>query len=302
MHYPQFYQQGEWPIYSFEVFPPKTDKGMENLKALIPELLELGPRFMTVTYGALGTTRDKTLEIASLIRDRYGVETVSHLTCVASSKEELSEIVTRIYDMGLRNIVALRGDPPQGEASFERPANGFAHADELVAHIRHLEKERGWERFGIAVAGYPEKHLEAPDMASDLRFLKQKVEAGADCVVTQLFYENSRYYRFVEAAREAGITVPIIPGLLPILSTKQIKVITSMCGAHLPEELLGDLEQAQDDSEAVVEIGVRQCIRQARDLLDRGVPGIHFYVFNRSHHMREIMRELPATAPLSAKP
>lgn len=292
MRFPEYFKDGGKPIISFEIFPPKTDKGMEPLLEIIPELVALGPDYITVTYGAMGSTQHMTLEIASLIKNVYKMETACHLTCVGASRNELDEILRRISDSSMRNIVALRGDPPQGDKTFIPPSDGYAHANQLVEHIRRLESEKGQEPFGIAVAGYPEKHIEAPSMEIDIANLKRKVEAGGDIIITQLFFDNKFFFNFVERARTAGITVPIIPGLMPILSVKQIKRITSMCGSSIPHELQLELESAADDDEKASEIGIRQCIRQAKDLLSHGVSGIHFYVLNKSTHIRKIIGAL----------
>jgi methylenetetrahydrofolate reductase (NADPH) len=240
----------------------------------------------------MGSTQHRTLEIASLIKNVYKMETACHLTCVGASRNELDEILRRISDSSIRNIVALRGDPPQGDKTFIPPSDGYAHANQLVEHIRRLESEKGQEPFGIAVAGYPEKHIEAPSMEIDIANLKRKVEAGGDIIITQLFFDNEFFFNFVERARTTGITVPIIPGLMPILSVKQIKRITSMCGSSIPHELQLELESAADDDEKASEIGIRQCIRQAKDLLSHGVSGIHFYVLNKSTHIRKIIEAL----------
>ena len=292
MRFPEYFKDGGKPIISFEIFPPKTDKGMGPLLEIIPELVALGPDYITVTYGAMGSTQHRTLEIASLIKNVYKMETACHLTCVGASRNELDEILRRISDSSIRNIVALRGDPPQGDKTFIPPSDGYAHANQLVEHIRRSESEKGQEPFGIAVAGYPEKHIEAPSMEIDIANLKRKVEAGGDIIITQLFFDNEFFFNFVERARTAGITVPIIPGLMPILSVKQIKRITSMCGSSIPHELQLELESAADDDEKASEIGIRQCIRQANDLLSHGVSGIHFYVLNKSIHIRQIMEAL----------
>lgn len=266
---------------------------MENLRQILPELVGLRPDFMTVTYGALGSTRDRTLEIAKHVQDTLHLPTACHLTCVGSSRSDLDQIIADIHSAGIKNIVALRGDPPKGETAFVAPEDGYSHANELVTHIRGLEKGGRVGPFGIAVAGYPEKHVEASTLEWDLSNLKRKVEAGADCVLTQLFYDNRHYFRFVQAAREIGITVPIVPGILPVLSGKQVLRITSMCGACLPPDLLHELESAGDDAQKSEEIGVRRCISQATELIDRGAPGIHFYVLNKSSHMLRIMDKIP---------
>lgn len=280
------------PVISFEVFPPKTEAGMKSLRRVVPELIDLAPSFMTVTYGALGSTRERTLEIASLIKNHYGLETACHLTCVGSSRAELDQILADIRAENIENIVALRGDPPKGEDTFVPPPDGYAHGNELVEHIRRFGSEQAGKHFGVAVAGYPEKHLEAPDFATDLANLKRKVDAGADAVITQLFYDNTRFFEFDRRAREAGITVPIVPGLLPILSTAQIRRITSLCGSTIPNALHEQLDAAGDDNEKAVEVGIRHCVAQASELLRRGVPGIHFYVLNQSRHMQRIIEQL----------
>jgi methylenetetrahydrofolate reductase (NADPH) len=293
MRFAEYFSHATRPIISFEVFPPKSDAALDNLRRVLPELIELRPTYVTVTYGALGSTRERTLEIAVLIRREYGHESACHLTCVGSSRAELDRILHEIHAAGIENIVALRGDPPKGEASFRPPPDGYSHANELVAHIRHFERaSNSSTQFGIAVAGYPEKHIEAPDHVIDLANLKRKVDAGADLIITQLFYDNTHYFRFVESARAIGITQPIVPGLLPILSVKQIRRITSLCGSTIPASLHGELESAGDDDTAAESVGVRQCVRQAKELIERGVPGIHFYVLNKSSHMRRIMDEL----------
>lgn len=273
---------------SFEVFPPRNDAAYATLMQILPELVELKPDFMTVTYGAFGSTQGRTLEIAALIRDRFKLPSACHLTCVGSSRDDLHRILDEIAAAGVKNIVALRGDPPQGQASFTPPVDGLAHASDLVALIRSREFA-GKSRFGIAVAGYPEKHIEAPDLGADLVHLRDKVAKGADAVVTQLFYDNADYWAFLKKARDLGVKVPIVPGLMPILSGKQIVKITSMCGSGIPAALRAELDEAGEDNAKAEEVGVRWCIAQARELLEQGVPGIHFYVMNRSAHMKRIM-------------
>ncbi|MGH7791203.1 MAG: methylenetetrahydrofolate reductase [NAD(P)H] [Thermodesulfobacteriota bacterium] len=292
MRFQEYLKDGIKPTISFEIFPPKTEQGMENLLEIMPELIALRPDFITVTYGAMGATRARTLEIASLIKNGYGMETACHLTCVGASRRELDDILSRIVDSGIRNIVALRGDPPKGEETFVLPPDGYSYGNQLVEHIRAFERRKYQEPFGIAVAGYPEKHIEAPSIEADIATLKLKVDAGGDIIISQLFFDNSLFFRFVERARAVGITAPIIPGLMPILSTRQIKRITSMCGSNIPQTLQQELDIAGDDDAKASEIGIRQCIRQARDLLVRGVPGLHFYVLNKSTHMGRIMEAL----------
>ncbi len=236
MRFDEFYSRMTGPHISFEVFPPKTDAAMTSLRRVVPELIELGPSYMTVTYGALGSTRERTLEIAALLKREYGMESACHLTCVGSSRADLDRLLDDIRGAGIENIVALRGDPPRGETAFVPPPDGYGHANELVAHIRRRHGN-GTNGFGLAVAGYPEKHIESPDRDSDLRHFKNKVDAGADIVITQLFYDNADFFSFADAARELGVTRPIVPGLLPVLSAKQVCRITSLCGAKIPPAL-----------------------------------------------------------------
>jgi methylenetetrahydrofolate reductase (NADPH) len=291
MRFAEFYTGKTGPHISFEVFPPKTDAAMDSLRRVLPELIDLGPSYMTVTYGALGSTRERTLEIAALLKREYGMETACHLTCVGSSRADLDRILDDIRHSGIENIVALRGDPPRGETIFVPPPDGYSHANELVAHIRRRHGD-GRTGFGLAVAGYPEKHIESPSMDHDLKHFKNKVDAGADIVITQLFYDNADFFAFAAAARKLGVTLPIIPGLLPVLSAKQVRRITSLCGSRIPPALHAELEAAGEDDGHAEEIGIRQCIAQATELLRRGVPGIHLYVLNKSSHMRHIMEAL----------
>lgn len=256
---------------------------MLELEERLPRLIALGPSFITVTYGALGNTQERTLEIASLVKNKYGMETAHHLTCVGSSHSEITATLEEMRRHNIENIVALRGDPPQADGVFTPPKAGYSHANQLVEHIR------SFGGFGVGVAGYPEKHQEASTVEADLYNLKRKVDSGADVVITQLYYDNRHFYRFVEQCRDIGIHQPIVPGLMPILGLEQIKRITGMCGASIPEQLLRNLEEAGDDRERVHEIGITHTANQARDLLNHGVPGIHFYVLNRHFHIAEIM-------------
>lgn len=274
------------PAVSFELFPPKTDQGMATLLERLPDLAALRPQFVTVTYGAMGSTQGRTLEIASAIKNQVGLETAHHLTCVGAGRDELDRLLDEIRDRGIDNIVALRGDPPAGESGFRPVPGGYRNAWELVSHIR----EKGG--FDIAVAGYPEKHVEASDFETDLRHLKRKAECGAGLIITQLFYDNRRFFRFVERCREIGITQPIVPGLLPILNVGQIERITSLCGCTIPEDLLEELRGVQSEPQKVHDVGIRHTVEQALELLDNGVPGIHFYVLNRRFHISRIMQQL----------
>ena len=295
MRLPEYFKYGEKrPVISFEIFPPKTEGGMKNLEKVLKDLAALGPDFITVTYGAMGSTRERTLEIASLIKKRFGVETACHLTCVGASREGLDTMLSRIHDAGIENIVAIRGDVPSDGAESAGHPDGYKYGSDLVRHIRRFEETTLKRRyFGIAVGGYPEKHAEAPDMETDIRNLKLKVDAGADIVITQLFFDNALYFDFVDRARAHGIKTPIVPGLMPILSVRQIERMTSMCGATIPPGLKKKLEACSDDDENARSIGIAQCVEQSKELIERGAPGIHFYVLNKSEHMKEIISALP---------
>lgn len=288
MRFSEAYSDGTLGL-TFELFPPKTEKGEEALFRHVAELVRLGPKLITCTYGAGGSTREKTLKIVSHIRQEFGISVAAHLTCVGSTVDSLREYLAQAERLGIENIVALRGDPPRGETSFRPVPGGLHYANELVALIR-----AEFPSFGIAVAGYPETHIEAPSTEVDLENLKRKVDAGADVVITQLFYDNADFYRFRDACRQIGISVPIVPGLLPVTNFAQIQRITSLCGARLPEEFVRALETCGDDAEAQFEIGVHQAGEQARDLVRHGVPGIHFYVLNKSQAARRVIDQLQA--------
>jgi methylenetetrahydrofolate reductase (NADPH) len=262
---------------SFELFPPKTEAGEAALWRNLDELADFSPSFITCTYGAGGAMRTKTLDIVSHVRLRYGAPVASHLTCVGSTVDDLRAYLREAQARGIENIVALRGDPPRGEAAFEPVEGGLRYANELVSLIR-----AEFARFGIAVAGYPETHQEAPSAEADLANLKRKVDAGGDVVITQLFYDNEDFFRFCDRARALGIRVPIVPGILPITNFTQVQRITSLCKARLPDELCAALVRAGEDEQAQFAVGVEHAIRQVQGLIDAGVPGVHFYVLNKS--------------------
>lgn len=294
MKFSQIYKKSDKPVISFEIFPPKTCNSEEVLRNTLNELVTLSPDFISVTYGAMGSTRNKTVEIAGYIKNQLKIESACHLTCVGSNKKEIDNILNNITDAGIRNIVALRGDPPAGENLFIAEEDGYSFANELVEHIREYEnknKEKG-VKFGIAIAGYPEKHLEAPNLEIDLENLKKKVDAGADVIITQLFFDNTYYYDFIRNVRDLGIDIPVIPGLMPILSSRQIMKITTMCGTNIPDNLKNQLEDAADNNSYAEELGIKQCINQARELLEHGAPGIHFYVLNKSAHIKRILNSI----------
>lgn len=286
MRFGEAYGKGKFGL-SFEIFPPKTSAGEEALFATVEALMAFHPSFVTCTYGAGGSTREKTLELTVAIRERFGVNTAAHLTCVGSSYDDLRAWLGRATGQGVENIVALRGDPPRGESRFVPADGGPAHGNELVALIR-----KEFPHFAIGVAGYPETHQEAPSPEADLAYLKRKVEAGADVVITQLFYDNRDFFAFQRRYREAGIRAPLVPGILPIINFTQIQRITSLCGAKLPPSLVAQLEAKQDDPGAELEIGVAHAIRQCRELLDAGVPGLHLYVLNKATAPARILEAL----------
>ena len=290
MRVSELYQQRSFGL-SIEVFPPKTSAGDESLIRSLERLTTYSPGFISCTYGAGGSTQDRTIELCSMIRDRFNIAATGHFTCVGSTRDELLDWLRRADTAGIDNIMALRGDPPEGRDSFQAVAGGLSHANELVALIREHHPD-----FGIGVAGYPEKHPEAPDAATDLANLKRKVDAGADAVFTQLFYANENFLRFRENYTDAGITVPLVPGIMPITDFGRIQRITSMCGAVFPDHLSSRLEAVKDDKDAQFEIGVEHAIEQCQELIAAGVPGIHFYVLNRSKACERILNALGVEA------
>lgn len=281
------------PCISFEFFPPKTDEGLATLLQTISTLREFNPSFVSMTYGAGGSTRAKTVQLVSRIKNQIGIEAVAHLTCVGHRREELEAILGELKAEGIENVLALRGDPPKGQTHFVAQEGGFANADGLVALIRKKFD------FSIGVAGYPEKHPEATDLPSDLDAVAKKVAAGADYVVTQLFFSNDDYFRFVDEVRRRGVRVPIIPGIMPVTDTDQVKRFTQMCGASLPRDLLARLELAGADKAAMVRIGIDHATAQCEELLRRGAPGIHFYTLNKSEATKEVFLRLKSAGVVS---
>lgn len=275
------------PLFSFEFFPPKTPQGEASLFRTLHELKPLKPAFVSITYGAGGSERSKTAEWAARIQNEVGLVAMAHLTCVGSTREELLAMLHEYARVGVQNLMAVRGDPPRGAREFQPVAGGCRYASDLIALIR---AEFG-DRFTVAGGGYPEGHPEAVSLEADLHNLKRKVEAGLDLVVTQLFFNNALYFGFVERARRIGIQVPIIPGLMPITDLAQIRRFMDMCGASIPGPLLSRLERAQSPQE-VLEIGVEHTTRQAQELLEAGVPGIHLYTLNKSPATRWVMQNL----------
>ncbi|SEU31843.1 5,10-methylenetetrahydrofolate reductase (NAD(P)) [Myxococcus fulvus] len=277
------------PCFSFEFFPPKTDEGVANLLRTLEDLAPLEPGFVSVTYGAGGSTRDRTLELVTRIKQQTGIEAMAHLTCVGHTREELRDVLQRLADAKLDNVLVLRGDPPQGQTTFQPTEGGFSYASELVQFIRE-------EDFNFCLGGacYPEGHVETASRDDDLRHLKAKVDAGLDFVVTQLFFDNAFYFDFVERARRAGINIPIVPGIMPITNYEQVQRFTRMCGATVPMRLGLQLERVKDQPEALVQLGVAHATVQCMELLSRGVPGIHFYTLNKSPATRMIVSALRA--------
>lgn len=285
------------PVFSFEFFPPKTEKGEAVLWRSLEQLAPLAPDFVSVTYGAGGTTRARTLDLVARIKRDLHIEPMAHLTCVGATRDELARTIDQLGEAGVRNILALRGDPPQGQAHFEAPPGGLRHASELVAFVH----ERG--PFCVGAACYPETHPEAPDAAADLRWLKHKVDAGVDFLITQLFFDNAAYLAFVARAREAGVAVPIIPGVMPVTNFDQIQRFSQLCGATIPGPLRARLAAVAEDPQEVFWTGVSYAAHQCRLLLSPpqdepftaprpGVPGIHFYTLNKSPATRAIFEIL----------
>ena len=279
-------QRGE-PVFSFEFFPPKTEAGDRALLATMAELKPLRPDYVSVTYGAGGTTRDRTVELAGYIVGTLGIEAMSHLTCVGASRAELTQVLDRLEAAGVSNVIALRGDPPVGDDAFRPHPEGLVHANELVALIR----EQG-RPLCVAAACYPEKHTEAVSLDADIAHLRRKVDAGADFLITQLFFDNAVYFDFVARARAAGIHVPVVAGIMPLTNLSQIERFTERCGATIPRDLHQRLEPYRDDAEKVEALSIEFAIGQCRELLDRGAPGVHFYTLNRSRATRDILSAL----------
>jgi methylenetetrahydrofolate reductase (NADPH) len=283
-------ESGE-PVFSFEFFPPKTDEGERNLRATLEDLRAFDPDFVSVTYGAGGSTRGKTVQLTHWIKQVLGIEAMAHLSCVGSTRDELREILDGMERAGIENVLALRGDPPRGETEWTAHPGGLHYSTELAALITDSYP------FSVGAACFPEVHPEARDMAHDLRFLKAKVDSGATFLITQLFFDNELYFRFLEEARAIGIDVPIIPGIMPITDVSQIKTITGMCKASIPDRLLEALEWRASDTNAVLQLGVAYATLQCAELLARGAPGIHFYTLNRSPATRAILSALRLLAP-----
>jgi len=274
--------------FSFEFFPPKTEEAAKQLDQTIADLRDLRPSFISVTYGAGGSTRERTVEIVTRVKREHGIEAMAHLTCVGSTPDDLAAVLARISDSGIENVLALRGDPPKGQTEFKAVDGGFSYASELVRFIR------GRRNSALCLGGacYPEKHPECGNPAVDLQNLKRKVDEGLDFLITQLFFDNRRYFEFVDRARRIGIQVPILAGVMPITNASQVERFMVSCGATIPFELAEELDRRRGDPQSVMQLGIAHATAQCTELLDKGAPGIHFYTLNRSTATREIYAAL----------
>jgi methylenetetrahydrofolate reductase (NADPH) len=281
----------EEPVFSFEFFPPKTEQGEQNLYAALGDLQALDPAFVSVTYGAGGSSREKTIEIVKRIKDEFGLEAMAHFTCVAATEPELRATLDEMRGAGIENVLALRGDPPEGEQAWTKTEGGLEYSRELVELIGADYD------FAIGAACFPETHIHADSAESDLRYLAEKVDAGVDFLITQMFFDNDFYFDFVRRARGAGVSVPIIPGVMPITKVGQVERMAKMCGSEIPQGLRNELHAREDDAEAVLDFGVAYATLQCAELLAAGAPGIHFYTLNRSPATRAILSALKLTRP-----
>lgn len=272
------------PVFSFEFFPPKDEPGALGLMQTVAELSRrYSPDFVSVTYGAGGSTRDRTIELVARIQRELGITAMAHMTCVGSSRDEVRQVVGRLTESGVENLLALRGDPPKGVDSFEAVENGLEHATELI------EMLSADFDIDIGAACYPEAHPESPDAEQDLRWTLEKEARGASFLISQLFFDNEDYFGFVARARDAGLRCPVVPGIMPITNVGQVERFTKMCGARIPEELLERLRPIQDDPAKVMAAGIEHAIIQCRELMERGAPGLHFYTLNKSYATRSIL-------------
>ncbi len=284
---------GPEPCFSFEFFPPKTDEGTEQLFSAVEELRYLGPGFVSVTYGAAGSTREGTVEVTTRIKRDYGIETMAHLSVVGETVEGLEAILGRLADAGIENVLALRGDPPRGEKDFVPPEGGLDGSAELAALIRDYERTAA---FGIGASCFPEVHPDAASEAADIAYLKQKVDGGAEFLISQLFFDNDVYFAWLERVRAAGIDVPVIPGVLPIISRAGLHRFCEVCEARIPERLDAQLAELGGDPEQERAFGIAYASRQCQELLAAGAPGIHFFVLNRAPSVKAILAAIRASS------
>ncbi len=282
---------GDGPVFSFEFFPPKTEEGERNLYAALGDLRPLEPAFVSVTYGAGGSTREKTIEIVKRLKDEWGLEAMAHFTCVGSTVPELRATLDEMRAAGIDNVLALRGDPPAGDTEWTKTDGGLEYSRELVELISSDYP------FAIGAACFPETHIHATSAEEDLRYLGEKVNAGVDFLITQVFFDDAFYFDFVARARAAGINAPIIPGIMPITRVGQVERMAEMCGSAIPEALRRELHARADDAEAVRDFGVAYATLQCAELLAAGAPGIHFYTLNRSPATRAILSALKLARP-----
>ncbi len=274
------------PVISFEFFPPKTHNGVTSLFKTVDTLRTYKPSFVSVTYGAGGSTRDKTIDLVRRLKSEAGIEAMSHLSCVGATQADIDSILDDLAAADIHNILALGGDPPKDQPIVDRSTWGFQHANELAAHIQTRQ------RFCVGGACYPEGHIDAPSKAVDLKYCQQKVDDGAEFLITQLFFDNRDYFDFVERARAIGIDVPIVPGIMPVTNFTQIKRFASLCGATIPPQMTIDMAPIEEDLEKVETLGVAYATQQCRELLDAGAPGFHFYTLNKSRAISRILDNL----------
>jgi methylenetetrahydrofolate reductase (NADPH) len=291
MRIPEILNAGDAPAFSFEFFPPKTEAGERNLYTALAELRALEPAFVSVTYGAGGSTRARTIEIVSRIRSDYGLEAMAHFTCVGATVPELRATLDQMLQAGIDNVLALRGDPPAGHEEWVKTEGGLEYSHELVALIRADYP------FAIGAACFPETHIHAASPEEDLAHLAEKIDAGVDFLITQMFFDNALYFDFIARARAAGITVPIIPGIMPITRAGQVQRMAALSGASIPAGLARELNARGEDAEAVLDFGVAYATLQCSELLAAGAPGIHFYTLNRSPATRAILSALKLARP-----
>ncbi|WP_045217437.1 methylenetetrahydrofolate reductase [NAD(P)H] [Desulfonatronovibrio magnus] len=277
------------PFFSLEFFPPREKSAWPGFFEQVAELKQVDPLFVSVTYGAGGSTQDYTLEIVTRLKQDYGLEPMAHLTCVSASKQRISDFLDRLNQAGVQNVLALRGDPPQGQTKYVPDNEDFHFAYDLVKYIK-----KRYPGMGVGVAAYPEGHVEAPDLETDIYFLRLKLDTGSQFAITQLFFDNDLYFKFVEMAKVRGIEKPIIPGILPVTSLGVIKKSINLSGATLPEGFMESLEQAHEEGgpAQVRKVGTEHAIAQIRELLDRGAPGIHLYTLNKADTCLEIVKSL----------
>jgi methylenetetrahydrofolate reductase (NADPH) len=288
---PELLAQPNRPVFSFEFFPPKTEEGLSNLFDAVGALRSLRPDYVSVTYGAGGGTAHKTIEIVSRIKEEYGMEAMPHFTCVGSTVDELRDTLGAMREAGIDNVLALRGDPPAGQEEWVKTEGGLEYSRELVELIRADFP------FSVGAACFPETHIHATSAEDDLYYLKEKVDAGAQFLITQLFFDNALYFDFVRRARDIGIDVPIVPGIMPITNVKQLERMTSLCGATIPARLRRELVSRSSQADAVGDFGVAYATMQCAELLRGGAPGIHFYTLNRSPATRAILSALKLLRP-----